>query len=389
MAIIDRGRRLVSPTMRRASALTDGSPVPSSHTAGSLTRRSFLAGGLGLGLGAPAAIAATEGAGAQSAALPFGSAIQMEYFDSDPAYRQLFLDQCDLIMPMNELTFLILQPARGEFNFEPADRLVDFAVQHGRLSRGHTFVWWGMLPDWVKAIEDPKDAERVLVEHIERTADRYKGRLVGWNVVNEVMANDPTEAAPLRDTYWMRKLGARHVDLAFRTAAAVDPGARLVINDYDLALKGERYDIRRKTLLGIVRGMLDRGVPVHAVGMQGHLYSDLTVDIEAVAGFGEALKRLGLGLIVTELDMIDRGVPGGPEEEDAAAFRAVYDLLDGLFAGQAPEMVVCWGLTDRYNWVRDVMPRYDGKPTRPLPFDADLKPKAWYGLLRRRLAEGR
>ena len=288
-------------------------------------------------------------------------------------------------MPMNELKFSLLRPDRDTFDFAPADRLVDFALSHGKRSRGHTHIWWDALPDWLLAISSPAEAERELVRHIETVMDRYKGRLESWDAVNEVIAHEAAPGAVLRDSYWLRTLGPRHIPTAFRTAAAADPSARLMLNDYDLEFAGERYDRRRAVALAVVRKLQDAGIRIDGVGIQGHLYSDLRIDVDAVAGFGEALKRLGVALLVTELDIIDWNIAGGPEEQDAAALAIVGDLMDGVFAAGPPAAVICWGITDRYSWIPDVMPRRDGKPSRPLPLDADFRPKPWYQLIRRRL----
>ncbi|BDA82765.1 beta-xylanase [Aureimonas sp. SA4125] len=318
--------------------------------------------------------------------VPFGGAIQIEYLDSDPAYAKAFLDHCDIIMPMNELKFSSLHPAREAFNFAPADRLVDLATTNGRRSRGHTHVWWNALPAWLQAITDPAEAERVLVEHIETVMDRYRGRLDSWDVVNEVIAHDPTEEGVMRDSYWMRILGPRHVPVAFAAAARADPSARLILNDYDLEFAGDRYDRRRAIVLEMVRQLQDAGIRIDGVGIQGHLYADLKIDIPALARFGEALKSLGLSLLISELDVIDWNIRGGPDEQDAAALIIVGDLLEGVFASGRPEAVITWGITDRYSWIPDVMPRRDGKPSRPLPLDAQYRPKPWFEMVRRRLA---
>jgi endo-1,4-beta-xylanase len=350
-----------------------------------LTRRSFL-GGAG-------ALAASAAAGPALAApgggvVPFGAAIQNEFFD-EPGYRQLFLDHCDVVLPMNELKFGQLRPERDAFRFGPADRLVDFARSNGRTSRGHTFCWWNDLPPWLEAVRDAREAERTLRAHIETVAGRYAGRLESWDVVNEVIAFDPAaEGRALRDYYWHQVLGPRHIPIAFEAAAAADPGARLVINDYDLEFVGTRYDLRREIALSMVRQLKDAGLPVHAVGIQAHLYAELRIDVEALGRFGEALKAMDCGLLVTELDVIDWKVEGGAAEQDAAAGRIVSDLLDGVMAAGPPEAFITWGLTDRHSWIGDVMPRTDGNE-RPLPFDAQNRPKPWYETMRRRLAAGR
>ncbi len=352
------------------------------HNGASLTRRSFLGGAAAAAAGlALPATAAPKG-------IPFGAAIQSEHFE-DTSYRDLFARECDLVLPMNELKFALVQPERGQFDFSRADRLLDFCRDNGKTARGTTFVWYSTNPAWVEAIEDPVELERALVDHIERVADHCKGRLTSWDVVNEVIAHEPEEnGGPLRDTFWLRRLGPRHIPIAFVAASRADPKAKMVLNEYDLEFRGPRFDQRRAIALSIVRQLQDAGIRIDAAGLQAHLYAHQEIDVEALARFGADLKALGVGILTTELDVIDFQVPGGPEEIDRAAAKVVGDYLDGLLGGQRPETVITWGLTDRYNWVEDVMPRGDGQPCRPLPFDADLRPKAWYGDLRRRLAQG-
>ncbi|WP_244493427.1 endo-1,4-beta-xylanase [Aureimonas sp. N4] len=361
--------------------------IPRQLSTAPLTRRSLLAGGA-------AGMACAMGLGANPARalaprVPFGAAVQVDHFEADADYRALIERECDLLMPSNELKFGLLRPTRPEFWFDPADRMVNWARSRGMVSRGHAFVWWSTNPPWLEAIRDPADAERVLVEHIERVAEHYRGRLGSWDVVNEVIANDPREpGGPLRDTWWRRRLGARHISLAFRTAMRADPSAKLVINDYDLEFEGPRYDARRAEILHLVRQLQDEGLRVDMVGLQAHLYSHIKVDREALARFGRDLKALGVGLLASELDVIDFQVRGDADAIDAAAERSVSDFLDGLFAGQRPYAVITWGISDRYTWVPDAMPRTDGQPNRPLPFDAALRPKPWYVTLRQKLATG-
>jgi endo-1,4-beta-xylanase len=286
---------------------------------------------------------------------------------------------------MNELKWEALRPTREAFDFAAADRLVDLAHTNGRRSHGHTHIWWNALPDWVERIAAPDEAERVLTEHIAAVMDRYRGRVDTWDVVNEVIAHDPASEGVLRDSYWMRVLGARHIPIAFKAAARADPSARLILNDYDLEFAGDRYDRRRAIVLDIVRQLQDAGIRIDGIGIQGHLYADQKIDIPALARFGAELKSLGVFLQISELDVIDWNIEGGPEEQDAAALVVVGDLLEGVFASGRPDSVITWGITDRYSWIPDVMPRRDGQPSRPLPFDAEYRPKPWFDLIRRRL----
>lgn len=387
MTILHRRRAAKSAFAVPQRDAADGCLSNLSNSAGTLTRRSLLAAGAGLAL-APGTVAparAERHGAPRSGPVPLGCAVQAEYFDADPAYRDAAVEYFDLIMPMNELKFDQIRPTRDSWNFEPADRLVEFALSNGRSTRGTCHVWWNSTPEWVERIETAKEAEAALIEHIERVGDRYKGKLTGWDVVNEVISHNPISEGPLRRTAWLKKLGPQHIPIAFEATARADPGARLVINDYDLEFAGPRYDARREVMLTIVRQLQDRNVEVTGVGIQGHLYADRTIDKAALEEFHRTLDGLGVGLLVTELDVIDWESVPGAEPQDATAQRLVTDLLDGVFAFKAPESVIVWGVSDRYSWVSDVLPRPDGHPSRPLPLDRDMAPKRWMTLLRQRL----
>ena len=347
-----------------------------------LTRRSVLAAGAALAaFGLPRA----RPAKAESSGVPFGAMIQSDYFRDNAAYRQAFLDHCDMIVPGAELKFDQIRPERDVWRLEPAETLVDFAMDNGRTSRGHTHVWWNSVPPWLEAISDRREGERVLIEHIERVTDHFRGQLLGWDVVNEVIAHDPLQEGPLRRSKWLQLLGPRHIPLAFEATARTDPNARLVVNDYDLEFAGPRFDKRREIMLTIVRQMLDANIRVGGVGIQGHLYGDRQIDIDALTRFHKDLDALGVELLVTELDVINRESAPDPASMDALAGKLVGDLMDGIFAWKPPAAVVTWGITDRYSWIPDEMPRYDGEPHRPLPLDRDYRPKAWFDALKARL----
>ncbi|GGD96941.1 beta-xylanase [Aureimonas endophytica] len=367
-----RGRREVPAIL---AAKTSG---------GSLTRRSLLAGGTLALAGMPMAQAASP---RPARRVPFGAAMQAEHL-GDARYRALFRAHCDLVLPMNELKFGLVHPEPERFDFAPADAVLDLARAEGQDARGHAVIWWNEVPPWLAAVTEPGAAERALRQHVETVVGRYAGRLASWDVVNEVVAHEAPPDAPLRDTVWLRALGPRHIPLAFAAVATADPQAKLVLNDYDLEFEGDRYDRRRATVLEIVRQLQEAGLRIDAVGIQGHLYAEKRIDIPALAAFGAALRRLGIALMVTELDVIDWRIPGGAAAQDAAAARIVGDFLEGVFAAGRPAAVIAWGLTDRYSWVDDAMPHADGTPSRPLPFDADYRPKPWFDLIERRLRDG-
>jgi endo-1,4-beta-xylanase len=241
--------------------------------------------------------------------------------------------------------------------------------------RGHTLVWYGAMPDWTKDIATAADAEHELVGHIETVMGRYAGRIKSWDVINEPIPDDPANPSDLRPLIWRELLGDDYIALALRTAAAVDPTAQLVINEYDVEFVGDRFRRKRDALLHLVRTLKDSDVPLHGVGLQGHLRGELEIDREGLSGFVAEIRALGLDTLVTELDVIDDRLPGPPDVRDALAAARAHQFLAAVHAGARPTAILTWGITDKYTWVPTWFKRKDGLPNRPLPLDVDYQPK--------------
>ena len=255
-------------------------PDPDRHIDG-LTRRAALAAAAGL-----AATGFAQAAGVSAARpIPIGSAAQIETFRADPRYREALKRYCDVIVPMNDLKWEALRHDRARFDFSGADEIVAFAERNGQALRGHALLWGEALPPWARDMTSRAEAERELVEHISTVVDRYKGRIATWDVVNEVIRFEPLPGEPMRDTIWQRLLGPAHVEIAFRAAAAADPKARLVLNDFNFEEPGAGTAARRRIALDLCRRLKDKGIPVHGIGMQAHLYADRPLDIDGLENF--------------------------------------------------------------------------------------------------------
>lgn len=314
--------------------------------------------------------------------IPYGCAVRPELLASDTAYRAAILRTCRIVVPEGALKWPVIRPTRKGYHFEEGDAYVAFAQAHGLTARGHTLVWGEAMPAWTKDIRGD-EAEALLTTYIQTVVDRYAGRIASWDVVNEPMDPGATTAGALRASVWLRTLGPRHIDLAFRAAAAADPRATLVLNEYDLEYAVEPYRTKREGFLALIRGLVDRKVPLHAVGLQGHLRGDRVIDREGLSAFAGAVKTLGLRLIVTELDVIDSALPGPDRVHDALVADQADAFLGALFAAAPPAAVLTWGLTDRYTWMPMYYKRPDGSPNRPLPLDADYRRKPLMDVIER------
>ena len=347
-----------------------------------LTRRDLCRGAGGL-LAGLAGASLLPGRAAGGPTVPWGVAVEHGAFSADPAYRAAIASTAGLVTPMNALKWGLVRHERGRFDFAKAETLVAFAEGRGLPVHGHALLWYAHNPGWVEALRSRSEAAAVLEEHVARVVGRFSGRIRSWDVVNEVVAHDPSAQGPWREGVWQRLLGPAQVEIAFRAAHAADPAARLYVNDYDLEDDSARTRARQDAVLAIVDRLQRRGVPVHGVGMQAHLYGERAIGAANLRRFLRGLKARGVGVAVTELDVIDWRLPEAPPARDRAAADLVDRFLGTLFEEVTPDFVTTWGLSDRYSWIHDAFPRGDGARARPLPLDVRLERKPMYRVIRR------
>jgi len=362
------------------------------------SRRRVLAGAAAWGLPAAVAMSGVSAFGTALPApfpipdqkrIPYGAAVRAGALAADADYRAAIAANCQLIVAEGEMKWPDIHPARGVYSFEKADAIADFARQNRMQVRGHTLAWYGGMPEWTASIGSRGEAERELVGHIETVVSRYRDVIPSWDVVNEPLVDSPADAGSLRPSIWTRQLGSDYLAIALRATAATDPRARLVLNEYDIEFEGPRFAAKRKALLQLLRALRDRDVPLHALGLQAHLFADRKIDRVALQRFLTDVVALGLDVVITELDVVDFKLPGDVRERDARVAKIAGEFLDAVCEVVRPRAILTWGLSDRYSWVPIYFTRRDGLPNRPLPLDADFQRKPLFDVIddvRRRFA---
>ena len=318
-----------------------------------------------------------------------------QFGERDTASVALITHQFNAISPENVLKWERVHPQPNRYDFAPADEYVAFGERHGMFIVGHTLVWHSQTPPWVfqNAQGQPLTRDELLArmkDHITTVVGRYKGRIKGWDVVNEALNEDGT----FRESPWKRIIGDDYLVKAFQFAHDADPAAELYYNDYNLD-----YPAKRDGVIRLVRSLQAGGVPIHAVGSQEHLKLT-TPSIAQVDSSIRMISATGVKVNVTELDIdmlppatrnatadvsvragpapnLDPYKAGLPDSMQVALARRYEDLFRVyLDHRDVIDRVTFWGVADRDSWLNGWPVR--GRTNYPLLFDRNNKPKLAY-----------
>jgi endo-1,4-beta-xylanase len=224
------------------------------------------------------------------------------------------------------------------------------------------------------------NARQLLIAHIQTVVGRYAGRMHSWDVVNEAIEVAPKAQAGrpdgLRDSPWLRLIGDDYIEVAFRAARRADPQALLTYNDYGIEAENPSDEAKRQALLLMLRRLRARQIPIDAVGIQSHLSAAPNIRYGAgLMKFIASVRELDLQVFITEMDVNDRALAPDVAQRDAAVAAAYGSYLNLVLSDPAVTAVLTWGVTDRYTWLNHEDARPDGRPERPLLFDANYNPK--------------
>ena len=205
---------------------------------------------------------------------------------------------------------------------------------------------------------------------------------IGLDVVNEAVNINDGRPDGLRTSQWMQLLGPDYISIAYRAASQADPRALLTYNDYDIEQDGPKFDAKRKAVLVLLRSLREQKVPIQAVGLQSHLRARPSLpNWTGLHQFIEAVEKLDLDVLVTELDVNDSQLTGDLPERDETVAKLYHDYLANVLQHSSGKAVLTWGLTDRDSWLNSPSRHHGEQLLRPLPFDSELKPKpAFYAM---------
>jgi endo-1,4-beta-xylanase len=298
----------------------------------------------------------------------------------------------DTVTSENILKWALVHPEPNRYDFGPADAYVELGRKAGHKVIGHTLVWHNQTPKWVFEDKDGKRVDRDTLlarmrEHVRSVVGRYRGRISGWDVCNEVI----TEDGAMRKSPWFEIAGEDYIAEAFKAAQEADPEAELYYNDYNLYKPA-----KRAAAIALVKKLRGQGLRVDALGEQGHwqLATPTVAEIQAIF---DDIAAAGIPVVITELDIdvlprdpamagadlanrFDRTDANDPyrnglpaDKQDALAKR--YADVFALFVKNRANLrrITFWGVTDARSWLNNFPVR--GRVNHPLLWDRDGKEK--------------
>ena len=276
-----------------------------------------------------------------------------------------------------------IHPAEDRYTWTTADALVTWCQDNDIKVWGHNLCWHAQTPGWFLQGTNgervtPELAMDRLKNHILTVAGHYKGKVIGWDVVNEAIDDRPNNGQPdnLRNDSWYRVIGSNYLTMAFKWAHEGDPNAQLYYNDYNIEQGAVQNRGKHAASMSLLKRMIQDGAPINGVGIQGHWHLDTNLeDVEkAISDY----ESLGLKISISELDVTVSGENsgaftvrggGGPITPEALQKQAeIYGKLFEIFNRHAKSIsrVTLWGISDTRSWRRG---------QAALVFDGQLQPK--------------
>jgi endo-1,4-beta-xylanase len=306
----------------------------------------------------------------------------------DVAADRLIKQQFNAVTPENCMKAEIIQPGWNTYNFDLADKLVDFAKKNHLKINAHNLIWHSQLPAFMYHMQSADSVRQYFVNHITKVASRYDGKVYSWDVVNEALNEDGT----LRKDIFLDKLGDNYIVEAFRLAQKASPHSKLYYNDYNI-----EQPKKRAGAIALIKKIQAAGVRIDGVGIQGH-WKGGNVPMKDIEESIKEFSALGIQVMFTELDLsvlpspwdkttadvsataqgsakmnpYTKGLPDSMQQVLAKSYADLFTLF--LKYKKDISRVTFWGVNDGESWLNGFP--IHGRTNYPLLFDRNFKPKA-------------
>jgi endo-1,4-beta-xylanase len=279
----------------------------------------------------------------------FGSAIANSVFNGSASendmvqYKQKFQENFNSAVTENAVKWADMERRRNEVNYSIVDAMLEWTEENNIPLRAHN-LFWGIpqfVQSWVKELPDD-ELEQTIRNRAETVTARYRGRFDGYDLNNEM----------IHGNYYEERLGPDITRKMAEWARIGDPEIKIYLNDYDI-LTGKKLP----EYMAHIRLLLDQGVPIDGIGVQGHLHAE-TFDRSELKRALDSLAKFHLPILVTEFNMPgqrskyyrDRDIVMTQEEAELTASELV-DYYRICFAHPAVHGILMWGFWAGANWI--------------------------------------
>lgn len=316
-----------------------------------------------------------------SANFPIGTAIQTYTLLNDNELQNLQKLNFNSITATNAMKMHEIIPEEDKYTWKTVDTIVSYAKNNNQRLFGHALIWHSSTPKWVekKGTKDSLWTKNFMKEYIQTYVSRYKGKVSGWDVVNEAFES---EGGDYRKTFWYNTLGEDYIANAFKYAHQADPNATLFYNDFNI----ERDTVKLHSVLKMIKAFKAKGIPISGLGFQMHIRID-TPD-ETIAYALKKAAETGLKIHISEVDIIfnkhNDTKHGGVQTYNALTddmkiiqaekYKNLVLMYRKLIPKEQQYGITFWDFTDRDTWIRSFFNIDDW----PSIYDDDLKPKPAY-----------
>ncbi|MBQ4387886.1 MAG: endo-1,4-beta-xylanase [Prevotella sp.] len=218
----------------------------------------------------------------------------------------------------------VIHPKEGVYDFTLADKFVDKAKAAGLKVLGHCLIWHSQCAPWFHYddkgnLVSADVLKKRMREHIYTIVNHFRGRIDAWDVVNEAFEDDGTP----RKSLFYQILGTDYIPLAFQYAHEADPNVELYYNDFSMN-KAPKVE----GVADFFRPLIRQGLPVTAIGMQGHLILEDNNYIQEYEHSINTIVATGVPTFFSELDISVLPNPygfSGANVSDRFAYRPEMD----------------------------------------------------------------
>lgn len=288
----------------------------------------------------------------------------------DRIYPDLISSQFGFLTIDGGIHFGEVHPARGQYDFSQADKVVSFAQEHDMPVQMHHLIWGdkSRLPVWLTEGNFSKQQlEDIQREHIQTIVKRYKGRVQEYTVSNEAFTENQ-HVYGLTD--WFADQtgnGLEYIDNYFRWAHEADPAAVLILNDFNNETKNSVSD----AMYDYIKAAKARGVPIGGIGMQLHIDASRPPQKQAIIENMNRFAEIGVPVYVTEFDINTNTVEGDKEYKQQLENQLMYDMARACLESDNCVSFTVFGVT-RQN---DLAKFITGANSRDYMFDSRYQPR--------------